>query len=300
MCPSLVQKSGEPAPENQSRFAVYWDLLLLPYIFLALPFSIIGALLAQKGFPTLEQGFWILVAMFGARNGGMALNRLIDAKIDGQNPRAKGRAIPAGLVSRLEVIVMIVFFLGLLVLAAGMLNPLALKISPFCIGLLIFYSFCKRFTAMAHFVLGIIQACAPIGGWIAVGGPLGWAPFILGLAVIFWTMGFDILDKCPDVEFDKSIGLHSIPQLLGVKNALRVAFGLHVLTVLLLFYLWHFLALGWPFLVGVLGGTVLLAVEHHLVTYDTAGEKLVVDPVFFFTNTGMSLFLMLCTIIEVF
>ena len=188
-------------------------------------------LLAAGGAPTLAQVFWITVAMGAARTLAMVLNRLIDREIDARNPRTANRALPRRLLSAREMGLFGALALAVLVLAAWQLNPLCLQLLPGAVVILVGYSYTKRFTWASHFVLGLADALAPIGGWVAVTGALAPEALLLGFAVGVWIAGFDVLYACQDVEFDRASGLHSIPARFGIPAALNVARVLHVLTV---------------------------------------------------------------------
>src|SRR6266702_1997260 len=153
-----------------SRFRVFLEMIKFTHTIFALPFAFTGAVLAARGLPGFSPTFWILMAMVGARTAAMSLNRLIDAEIDGRNPRTSGRALPAGLLGKGMVAVFIVLSLALMLFAARMLNPLCLYLSPLALFFLVLYSYCKRFTSLAHLVLGLCLAAAPLGAWIAIRG----------------------------------------------------------------------------------------------------------------------------------
>ncbi len=213
----------------------------------ALPFAFTGAILASAwgngkavtflglvGFPPAEKLFWITVAMIGARSGAMGLNRIIDRKIDAANPRTAGRELPSGKIRVLDAAIFTSVALSLLIFAAYRLNPLCFKLSPLAILVLALYSYTKRFTWMAHFVLGIAIAAAPLGAWIAVRGSLDKEILPMSLAVVFWLAGFDVLYALQDIEFDRGYGLHSIPQRFGIKGSLVFSKLFHFTTWLLL------------------------------------------------------------------
>ena len=258
----------------------------------ALPFALTGALLAAGGFPTIRQTIWIILAMVGARTAAMAMNRLIDAGIDARNPRTAVRAIPAGLISRGLTLFFIVAATALMMLAAQMLNPLCLKLSPIALFFLLLYSYCKRFTALAHVVLGICLAAAPIGAWIAIRGEVEVPALVLGGVVLFWVAGFDILYALQDLEFDRAAGLHSIPVLLGVNGSLWAARLFHLIMIGLLFTLFNLMHLGILFLVGILVAVAMLLYEHWLLK-DGNLEKL--DAAFFNMNGYISVAIVLFT-----
>jgi 4-hydroxybenzoate polyprenyltransferase len=241
-----------------ARVRVFLEMIKFSHTIFALPFAFTGALLAARGLPTPAQVGWIVLAMVGARTAAMGLNRVIDAEIDAKNPRTSGRAIPAGLLSRGLVLFFIVLSVGLMLFAAGMLNPLCLYLSPVALGFIMLYSYCKRFTALAHVVLGICLAGAPLGAWIAIRGEVSVPAFLLAFGVLFWVAGFDILYALQDLEFDRNAGLHSIPAKLGVHGSLWTARFFHLAACGFLFALYLTLNLGPFFLVGVVATCAML------------------------------------------
>jgi len=220
-----------------SKIGIFLEMIKFSHTIFALPFALTGALLAAGGVPSIRQTLWIVLAMVGARTAAMAMNRLIDAEIDARNPRTAVRAIPAGLIGKGLTLFFIVASTALMMLAAQMLTPLCLKLSPIALFFLVLYSYCKRFTALAHVVLGICLAAAPIGAWVAIRGTVDMAALVLGGVVLFWVAGFDILYALQDLEFDRSAGLHSIPVLLGVKGSLLAARVFHLIMIALLYRL---------------------------------------------------------------
>lgn len=262
----------------------------------ALPFALTGALLAAGGLPTVRQLVWIILAMAGARTAAMAMNRLIDAEIDARNPRTAVRAIPAGLISRGLTFFFILAATAVMIIAAQMLNPLCLKLSPIALFFLVLYSYCKRFTALAHVVLGVCLAAAPIGAWVAIRGTIDAPVVVLGTIVLFWVAGFDILYALQDLEFDRSAGLHSVPVLLGVNGSLWTARVFHLIMVGLLFALFSLMHLGMLFFAGILAAAAMLLYEHWLLR-DGDLEKL--DAAFFNMNGYISVAILLFTAADV-
>lgn len=262
----------------------------------ALPFALAGALLAARGMPAPEKLFWIVLAMVGARTAAMGLNRLIDANIDARNPRTAGRAIPAGLIGKGMTLAFILLSLALLLLAADRLNPLCLLLSPLAVFFLVLYSYCKRFTSLAHVVLGICLAAAPIGAWIAIRGSIDPPALILGSAVLFWVAGFDILYALQDLEFDRKAGLHSVPVALGVEGSLWTARVFHLIMLGLLLGLLVNLGLGAFFMIGILITAGMLLYEHWLLK-DGNLNKL--DAAFFNMNGYISVVILVFTAAEV-
>ena len=232
----------------------------------ALPFSLCGAMLAAGGLPTLHQLLWIVLAMISARSAAMAFNRVADAAIDAANPRTSARALPAGTLSPAFVTTFVVVSCAVFVLAASQLNRLTLALSPVALAVVLLYSYTKRFTRWSHLVLGFALGIAPAAAWIAVRGALDPRILLLTAAVTFWVGGFDVLYACQDYEFDRNSGLHSIPRYLGIKGALAVARGFHILMLLLLLTLVGAFGLGKLAVVGVIAVAILLTYEHSLVS----------------------------------
>ena len=232
----------------------------------ALPFALCGAMLAAGGLPTVHQLTWIVVAMVAARSAAMAFNRLADATIDAANPRTRTRALPAGSLSPAFVTTFVVISCAIFVLAAAQLNRLTLILSPIALGVLLAYSYTKRFTRWSHLVLGLALGIAPSAAWIAVRGSLDPRIVLLTAAVTFWVGGFDVLYACQDYEFDRSADLHSIPRFLGIPGALWVARLFHVSMLMLLIALVAVFGLGKLAIAGVIVVAMLLAYEHSLVS----------------------------------
>lgn len=264
------------------------EMIKFSHTIFAFPFALMGVILAAQANgapPTAGQIFWICLAMIGARSGAMGLNRLIDARIDGENPRTAGRHIPAGKVSRTEGALLVTVSFVLLLFAAWRLNPLCFYLAPIVLFFLILYSYCKRFTALAHVVLGICLGAAPIGAWIALRGDLDWPILLLGLAVLFWVAGFDIFYALQDLDFDRARGLHSIPAKLGVERSFWLVRAFHAAMLLLLLLLPLGTGLGTIYLLGVAVVGGLLLYEHRLVRPDDLSR---LDAAFFNMNGYIS------------
>lgn len=250
------------------RTVLLLDAIKFEHSIFALPFAYLGMVLAARGFPSWEKVFWITVAMVGARTLAMATNRVADAHYDALNPRTVGRAIPRGLLSRWEMVSLAVVGLAVMFFAAWQLNPLCLQLAPLAALVLAGYSWTKRFTWLSHAVLGLADGCAPAGGWIAVTGTVELPAVLLGLAVLFWVGGFDLIYACQDVEFDRQYRLHSFPARFGIGAALRASSAAHTLTVVLLSLAGVGLGLGLLYWVGLAVSAGLLVYEHHLVKPD--------------------------------
>jgi 4-hydroxybenzoate polyprenyltransferase len=278
---------------NKSRIRTVLEMIKFEHSVFALPFALVGALLAARAagsLPSWRQILWIVVAMVGARSAAMTMNRIADLEYDRRNPRTAKRALATGELSVGFAAAFTVLASALLVLAAWQLNRLALELSPLALAILFFYSYTKRFTAWSHFVLGFCLGISPAAAWIAIRGSLDWRMLILCAAVTLWVGGFDVLYACQDVDFDKSAGLHSIPKSFGIRKALLFARAMHVLMIGLLAWLaWSF-HLGWPAWAGIVVVAALLAYEHSLVNPNDLSKM---NAAFFTVNGYISLLFLL-------
>src|SRR6185436_4428715 len=233
----------------------------------ALPFAFLGAVLAADGLPEMRQRIGITLAMVGARSAAMTFNRIADREIDAENPRTAARELPSG---KLSVRFAWAFFfasIALFLLAAYSLNWLTLALSPVALASIIGYSYAKRFTSMAHLMLGWALAISPTAAWIAVRGAIdSEIPLLLSLLVLMWTAGFDVMYACQDYEFDRRAGLRSIPARYGIRNALWIARLFHFQAFIALGLLYLDTGLGWPAFVGVVLVAMLLIYQHTLVS----------------------------------
>ena len=251
------------APIERAR--IYLDAIKFEHTLFALPFAYLGMVLASRGWPGWPTAVWTTLAMAGARTGAMAANRLIDAELDARNPRTATRAIPLGLMSKLEMLGLATAGFALLHIAAWQLNGLALALAPIAMIAVTLYSYTKRFTWGSHWILGLVDGIAPIGGWIAVTGGVSTEALVLALAVMFWIGGFDVLYGMQDVDFDRRHGLHSIPERFGIGRALWTARASHAATIIMLVALGSISNLGWPYWVGVGIVSCLLTYENLLL-----------------------------------
>ncbi|MEM7481104.1 MAG: UbiA-like polyprenyltransferase [Acidobacteriota bacterium] len=279
------------------------EMIKIEHTLFALPFAFLGMILAAEGWPSWPVVGWIVVAMVGARSAAMGFNRLVDHRIDAENPRTADRALPAGEVSPPAVSLFVLASAGLMVLAAWRLNPLALWLSPVALVILLGYSYTKRFTWAAHLVLGLALSGAPLGAWIAVRGewPAG-AAWALAGAVLLWTAGFDVLYALQDRDFDRQRGLFSIPARFGVRGALVISALLHLAMLGLLAWLPTLYtsaggpALGWAYWLGFAGCCVLLAYQHAVVRPNDLSR---LGPAFFQANAALSLWLFAATAVDI-
>jgi 4-hydroxybenzoate polyprenyltransferase len=267
------------------------EMIKIEHTLFALPFAFLGAVLAARGIPTVWQIVWITLAMVGARSTAMAFNRIADKDFDARNPRTRMRAIPAGVLSPGFVWAFVIVSAALFFLAAAMLNPLALALSPIALASLVLYSYTKRWTLLSHLILGWCLAIAPTGAWIAVRGAIDSAiPLLLSLVVMLWTAGFDVLYACQDYEFDRGEGLHSIPARLGIARSLWVSRLLHAGAFAALVALYLLTNLGVLALLGVVTTGALLIYQHTLVR---ANDLSRLNAAFFTTNAFVSVILFL-------
>jgi len=232
----------------------------------ALPFALTGAVLAAGRWPPARVLLWIVVCMVSARSAAMAFNRLVDARLDAENPRTAMRALPAGLLSSGFVAAFVIASSAAFLLGAAMLNRLTLLLAPVAIGVVLVYSYMKRVTRWSHLVLGLALGIAPSAAWIAVRGSLDWRITVLSAAVLLWVAGFDVLYACQDYEHDCRVGLNSVPQAFGLEGAFWAARAMHAAMLLLLLWLVRLFALGPIAYLGVGVVSVLLFYEHSIVS----------------------------------
>src|SRR5215469_13651132 len=277
-----------------SRIRTVLEMIKFEHSVFALPFALVGALLAARvtthGWPTLRQVVWIVVAMVAARSAAMTINRIVDLRYDKENPRTKMRALATGALSISFAWLFTIIAIALFLVAAWQLNSLALKLAPVALVILFFYSFTKRFTNWSHLFLGFALGISPAAAWIAITGSLDWRMLILCAAVTLWVGGFDVLYACQDVEYDKEAGLFSVPKQFGIAKALVIARVMHVGVVALLSWLaWSF-GLPWPAWTGIVVVAALLAYEHSLVK---ANDLSKLNAAFFTVNGYISMLFLL-------
>lgn len=274
---------------GRSAFIRYANFVKLPHTLFALPFALVGAILATRQFDAGPRVLlWIVVAFTAARFAAMAFNRIADRELDALNPRTRARELPSGLISVVEAWTSVVVASGLFVIAAWQLNPLCLALSPVALAWVLFYSYTKRFTSWSHLVLGIGLAIAPVGGYLAVAGQWSdpwWMLCALAIAVAAWVAGFDVLYALQDVSFDRQNGLYSVPVSWGERGALFIARGLHALTVVALVAVGVAIGMGALYWMGVLVAAALLVYEHSLVR---PGDLSRLDAAFFMMNGVIS------------
>ena len=278
------------------KITIILEMIKIEHTIFALPFAFTGALLAEHGLPSWEQVLWITAAMVGARSAAMGFNRWADRNIDAENPRTRERALPKGLVTPFQVLLLIAASSVLLVYAAYRLNDLAFALSPVALAIVFFYFYTKRFTFLSHAFLGLAICIAPIGAWIAIRGRIELPALVLGAAVLFWLLGFDVLYALQDREFDQKAGLHSIPQRFGIRQSLWISRGSHAITMAALFWLWEMLSLGGYYLTGVIIALCLIIYEHALVKEHDLSK---LNMAFFNMNGYISVAIFVFTLLDV-
>jgi 4-hydroxybenzoate polyprenyltransferase len=269
----------------------YANLVRLPHTLFALPFALVGVVLASYVRRVhVEPVVWVVVAFTAARFAAMGFNRIVDRQLDAANPRTAMRELPQGLVTLGEAWVAVAVASGVFVVAAAALNPVCLMLAPVALVWVFWYSFTKRITRWAHLVLGLGLAIAPVGGYLAITGAWSspwWVLVLLAAAVMSWVAGFDIFYALQDVDFDRAHGLYSIPAALGTRGAIRVARALHTVTVVCLAGVGAGVTGGGGggplYAAGVVVVAGLLVYEHALVR----GEDLRRLDAAFFTMNGV-------------
>jgi len=274
-----------------SKLRTTLEMIKFEHTVFALPFAMIGALLASHGLPSAHQLGWILAAMIGARSAAMAFNRIVDVKFDRLNPRTKSRALPAGTLSRRFAIGFTVAMSALFIGSAWQLNPICFYLSFPTLGILFFYSLTKRFTAWSHLFLGAAIGLAPLAAWLAIRGQFEWPPVLLSLAVMFWVAGFDVIYSLQDAEFDRETRLFSLPSRWGIAPALHISTAFHAVTVALLVLTAVLTDMGRVAFAGIAVVAAILFWEHRIVKpHDLSRVN-----VAFFSLNGYVSFLLLLT-----
>jgi len=265
------------------RFA---SLVKLEHTVFALPFAYVGMLLALGDVPSGSEWLWVTLAMVGARTLAMSLNRLVDSEIDSRNPRTSSRELPAGALSRAQVLLLCATALALFLVAVFQLDPIVRWLWPVPVVLFGVYPYLKRVTWLCHLWLGAALGLAPVGAWAAVTGEFPWQAWTLGGAVMTWVAGFDLFYSLFDLEHDREQGLHSWATRFGERGVFAGARMLHVGTVALLAVAGAGLDVGAAYWLGTAAVAALLLYEHSLVAPDDLRR---LDAAFFTVNGVISL-----------
>ncbi|MGO0122239.1 UbiA-like polyprenyltransferase [Desulfothermobacter acidiphilus] len=278
------------------KFIIFLEMIKFEHTLFALPFAYLTTLLVYRGLPPAAPLLWLTLAMVGARTAAMALNRLIDREIDARNPRTANRALPRGLLSTAEVWAYVLLAFLLLYWAVSHLSPLAMKLFLPLVLILWFYSYTKRFTWACHFYLGFTLGLVPAAVWIALTNGISWPPVILGIGILFWVAGFDIIYACLDYDFDRREGIYSLPARFGLVTALWVARLCHMLAFICLVLVGLVTHLNEWYFLGVAVAGVLLTYEHRLVHPEDLSR---VGLAFFNLNGTLSVALFFFTLVAV-
>jgi 4-hydroxybenzoate polyprenyltransferase len=290
---------GQTFAHRGSRLIAFANFVKLPHTLFALPFALVGVILASYRRPLrMPQVGWVILAFTAARFAAMAFNRIADRDIDARNPRTAMREIPTGALSVGEAWVSVVIASAVFVCSAAMLNRLCLWLSPLALAWVLFYSYTKRFTRWAHVALGAGLAIAPVGGYLAVAGDWShpwWMLVALAVGVMTWVAGFDVLYSLADADFDRANGLHSIPAMLGEASAVKLARVSHAMTVVALALVGVATHAGVFYVLGVVVAAAILMYEHSLVK---PGDLSKLDTAFFAMNGMMSIMFFFFVLIE--
>jgi 4-hydroxybenzoate polyprenyltransferase len=276
----------------------YLSLIKFSHTIFAMPFALIGFFLAtQTNSVKWDTLFYVVLCMVFARSAAMAFNRYIDRDIDTANPRTvKVREIPNGSIKAKSALIFVLLNCLLFIGTTYLINPLCLALSPIALLVILGYSYTKRFTALCHLILGLGLALAPIGAYLAVSGKFEILPILFSLVVLFWVSGFDIIYSLQDEKFDKTQKLHSIPVLMGKKNALNLAKLLHFVTIILLSQIGNYTEFGKFYWIGFSIFSALLIYQHTLIKHNDLSK---VNLAFFTTNGIASLMLGVFVTLEI-
>lgn len=280
----------------KEKWMEYGRMIKFSHTIFALPFALSAVVLAwQTHVPSYWDLLWILLAMVGARSAAMGFNRIVDAAIDGKNPRTAIREIPSGILSQKEALVFVVISSVIFIGAAALLSPLCFYLSFPVLFFLFFYSYTKRFTKYCHLYLGFAISLAPVGAWVAITSSL--SPGIVFLSFGLWTYiaGFDILYACQDIDFDREQGLFSLPSKIGPHKAMMISSLLHVVTMGFFLAMYASFHMHWVFLMFLAGIAALLIIEHKLVKPDNLTH---IDVAFFHINSVVSVLLFVGVLVE--
>ena len=276
------------------KVAVFLKEIRIEHTLFALPFAYVGAIVAARGVPSWPALVWITLAVLGARTAAMAINRYLDRDIDARNPRTARRALANGTLSAASMLWATVAGLALLLLSAWILNPLCVKLLPIAAVLLLAYPLCKRFTWTTHFVLGAVDALAPLGAYVAIAGGVALPAVLLFVAVTIWVAGFDIIYALMDLGIDRAQGIYSLPARFGERSGYILPLALHVAMALVLAAAGWTSGAGWPFYAGAVAAIALTVYEKRLL--DDSENVFVLNERVFIANMVFSLVFLAATV----
>lgn len=291
-----MNDSGTSALRKKSALKIYLEMIKIEHSVFALPFAMIGMLYAANGFPGWKVFLLITVAMVSARSAAMAFNRIVDRHIDAENPRTSNRAIPTGILRLDHTLLFLLISVIVFFVSAGMLNTLALILSPVALFVITIYSYTKRWTWLCHIILGFSLGIAPVGAWIGVTGTFDMIPLWWTGAVMFWTAGFDILYSLQDVDFDRAHNLKSIPERFGISNAILISRLFHFITLCCLIAAGVAVSAGMLYFIGCFIVACLLLYEQSLVKPNDLSK---LDVAFFTMNGFVSIGLFCFVLLDI-
>lgn len=275
----------------------YLSLVKFVHSIFALPFAIIGYALGviDTGHFDVKIFLGVLLAMVFARSAAMAFNRYVDSDIDRLNGRTKNREIPAGRIKARNALIFTIVNSFLFIAVTAFINKLVFFLSPVALFVILFYSYTKRFTAFAHFVLGLGLALAPIGAYLCVVERFDLIPVLLSVLVLFWVAGFDIIYALQDELFDKENGLKSIPVVIGTDKSIALSIVLHLVVIAIAFYIGFYNHYGIWYWIGAIGFTFFIAFQHLIVNKRDLSK---INLAFFTANGFASIFYMVFFLLE--
>jgi 4-hydroxybenzoate polyprenyltransferase len=278
--------------EAQNRLRVFLKEIRIEHTLFALPFAYAGAVFA--GSPSLRQLVWITLAVIGARTAAMAANRYFDREIDARNPRTSRRALASGELAPAVMLWATLLGLALLIVAAWQLNPLCVKLLPIAALGVLTYPLCKRFTWLTHFVLGAVDAFAPLGAFIGVAGTITWPALLLFGAVTVWVAGFDVIYALMDLPVDREQGIRSLPARFGERSGRVLPILLHLAMIAMLALAGVLAKPSWPYALGIVAAIALLVYEDRL--FDRSENLFVLNERIFTANMTFSVIFLLTTV----
>jgi 4-hydroxybenzoate polyprenyltransferase len=287
--------SNAYSPNLLTATRLFLKEIRIEHTLFALPFAYVGAVFAAQGFPSWHALGWITLAVFGARTAAMTANRYFDREIDARNPRTARRAVASGKMAPSVMLWGTVLGLLLLVVAAWQLNPLCVKLLPIAaLGVLV-YPLCKRFTWLTHFILGAVDALAPLGAFIGIAGTITWPALLLFGAVTLWVAGFDIIYALMDLRVDVDQGISSLPARFGERSGRVLPIMLHLAMIAMLALAGVLAHAGWPYAIGVAAAVALLAYEDRL--FGWSENLFVLNERIFTANMGFSVVFLVTTLV---
>lgn len=275
----------------------FLSLIDFSFTLFGLPFAYLGAFLAVRGTPSWQQLGWITLAMIAERTAALCLNRMIDLPYDRENPRTMNWVLVNGSLQSGPLWAVVIGSFILLVWSAAQLNSLCLHLAPLAVLLLWGYSYTKRFTWWCHLILGLVVGIGPVASWLAVTGVFAWQPGFLWVALGLWIAGFDIMYACQDIEFDRRMGLNSIPARFGEERALTISEVFHSLTVVLFVINGLVFNLGWWYFTGIGLAALVLVYEHLMVR---PGRLQLANRASFHLNRYVSLIIFVMTLLDLY